>query len=206
MLNIDESQKLIEEFIRLRKIANESPENKKLFKDHEKLCIKKFKYLVTMRTSRYRLFANYEDLNQEGLAALVHAMSNYNPKLGNFFWWSHKYIDTRISRSANLHTTIRYPMKVAKEVPPHKEVAMPLVISNDNPENNLYDVEIKNLLSNIVSQLEENQKEIINLYFGFTTNKPLSVNKICKELKISRLTCVKSIKKSLAFVKENIIL
>ena len=204
MLNITEAQKLIEEFIQLRKTANESPEDKIRFKNHELLCIKKFKYLVTMKTSRYRSFANYEDLNQEGLAALVHSMTNYNPKLGNFFWWSHKYIDTRISRCANLHTTIRYPMKVAKEFPPHKEVAMPLMVAEDNPEDNILNIELKDEIFSVISLLDDSQKNIINLYFGFNTNSPMSVNKICKELKISRSTCVKSIKKSLAFVKENI--
>jgi RNA polymerase sigma factor (sigma-70 family) len=204
MLKIEEAQQLMEEFVRLKGIAHLSLENEKLFKQHQKLCVKKFKYLVTMKTSRYHSFANYEDLIQEGLVALVHAMNNYNPKLGNFFWWGHKYIDTRISRSANLHTTIRYPIKVAKLTPPYKEAEFPLMVSKDNPELDTYDEEVKNKISKTINLLDKNSKSIVDLYFGFTVPRPMSINKICKELKIPRSSCLKALKDSLSFVKDNI--
>src|SRR5688572_1576285 len=130
MLTEQEAQDLMIKLIDLRGQIQTS-EEKSLKKDlqrHEKICIEKFKYLVTMKTGRYKAFSNYDDLNQEGFEALIKAMNNYNPKKGSFFWWAHKYIDTRISRSANLHTTIRYPLKVAKNTTPHKEAVMPLLI------------------------------------------------------------------------------
>jgi DNA-directed RNA polymerase specialized sigma subunit len=130
MLTIDEAQTLMEKLIDLRTRAKESkdPQDVRNFKKQETLCVEKFGYLVTMKTSRYKSFANYQDLNQEGYEALLKGMKNYNPKKGNAFWWFHKYIDTRISRSANLHTTIRYPLKVAKALPPHKESTMPIMV------------------------------------------------------------------------------
>lgn len=88
MIELEEAQNLMVKFVDLRKIANETqnPKDIKAFKDHEKICIDKFKYLVTMRTNRYKKFSNYDDLNQEGMEALVKAMKNYNPKKGIFFF------------------------------------------------------------------------------------------------------------------------
>src|SRR5437899_1182013 len=124
MITIEESQKLINEFIKLREIARKTKnaEDILLFTKHEALCIEKFSYLVFMRTNRYKNFSNYEDLNNDGLEALIRSMINYNPSKGNFFWWSHKYIDTEIARSANLHTTIRYPLKYAKKNASRREM------------------------------------------------------------------------------------
>src|SRR5579864_8903493 len=112
MLTEQEAHDLMIKLIDLRNQFAETGDSKveAALKRHEKECIEKFRYLVTMKTGRYKSFSNYEDLNQEGLEALTKAMKNYNPKLGIFFWWAHKYIDTRIARSANLHTTFRFPL------------------------------------------------------------------------------------------------
>jgi DNA-directed RNA polymerase specialized sigma subunit len=128
MLTEQEAQDMMNKLYSLRKEALNNSEIKKELDKHERICIEKFKYLVTMKTGKYKSFNNFDDLNQEGYLALVTAMKNYNPSLGSFFWWAHKYIDTRISRSANLHTTIRYPLKVAKNTTPHKETIMPIII------------------------------------------------------------------------------
>lgn len=207
MLNMEEAQQLIETFIELRAKVRESKsaEDQANFEKHETLCIHKFTYLVTMKTSRYKSFSNYDDLNQEGLEALVKAMVNYNPKKGNFFWWAHKYIDTRISRSANLHTTIRYPLKVAKATAPHKESILPLLIEEQYcPDKELESSQTIHAVETAMSTLNAEQKNIINLAFGFDGEKPLSINKICKKLSISRLNCIKLINGSLIALKDNI--
>lgn len=207
MLSIDEAQQLIEKFIELRTKAQESllSQDMSNFKKHEAICIEKFKYLVTMKTGRYKQFANYDDLNQEGMEALVKSMKNYNPKKGNFFWWSHHYIDTRISRSANLHTTIRYPLKVAKNTTPHKESVMPIMIEERHcPDKELEASQITHAIHGAVSLLSKEQKDIINLAFGFEGDKPMSINKICKQLSISRLSCIKTINHALSFMKDKI--
>jgi len=207
MLTIEESQELIEEFIRLKQIvtANESKENKLAFKNHEKLCFEKFKYLITMRTYKYKTFSNYEDLNQEGMTALIKAMKNYNPKLGNFFWWCHKYIETRISRSANLHTAIRYPLKFTKTTIPHKESDMPLLIDDSIcSEKKLENAEVIASVKHTMSSLNNEQKQIINWFYGLNGEKSLSINKISKKLDISRLNCIRSIDYIINIIKENI--
>jgi RNA polymerase sigma factor (sigma-70 family) len=174
-------------------------------KKHEQLCIEKFKYLVSMKTGRYKAFSNYDDLNQEGFEALIKAMANYNPKKGSFFWWAHKYIDTRISRSANLHTTIRYPLKVAKNNAPHKEAVMPTLIEERHcPDLELEDVQVNAAIQNVTALLSDEQKEIIELAYGFDGDKPMSINKICKKLNISRPHCVKVINSALSLMKDHI--
>jgi RNA polymerase sigma factor (sigma-70 family) len=207
MISIEESQRLMEKFIKLREKYSKSNNKKDLFvlNKHERICVEKFKYLVSMRTDRYRGFYNYEDLNQEGFEALIKAMKNYDPKKGSWFWWAHKYIETRISRSANLHTTIRYPLKFAKLNTPHKESVLPILIEGRFcPDKNLEGAETLKAVQSAMEYLNKEQKDIINFAYGFDGDKPLSINKICKKLNISRLNCIKTINNALSVLKQNI--
>jgi RNA polymerase sigma factor (sigma-70 family) len=207
MLTEQEAQDLMIKLIDLRDQIKKGEDAKIRIelKKHEQICIEKFKYLVTMKTGRYKAFSNYEDLNQEGFEALIKSMNNYNPKKGSFFWWAHKYIDTRISRSANLHTTIRYPLKVAKASTPHKESVMPLLIEERYcPDKELEDSQLTHAIQNALSSLTKEQKDVVSLAYGFDGEKPMSINKICKKLNISRLSCIKMINSSLSLMKENI--
>lgn len=207
MLTEQDAQDLMTKLIDLRIQAKDSQDPQIIFqmRKHEALCITQFKYLVSMKTGRYKAFSNFDDLNQEGYEALIKAMNNYNPKKGSFFWWAHKYIDTRISRSANLHTTIRYPLRVAKKETPHKEAVMPVLIEERYcPDKELEESQSMYALQHAMSTLNDTQKEIINLAFGFDSDKPMSINKICKKLNISRLSCIKTINSSLSLMKEKI--
>lgn len=204
MICMEESQQLMEKFIELRELAKNSKEYELEFKKHERLCISKFQYIIKMKTSRYKKFSNYDDLNQEGNEALVKAMKNYNPKLGNFFWWCHRYVDTRISRSANLHTTIRYPLKVAKKVAPHRQSTIPVMIEeNYCPDKQFEGAEISLLIDKAKSHLTNDQCRAIDLAFGFE-DRSLSINKICKKMNISRSDCLKLISTAIVNMKNNI--
>lgn len=207
MLTEQDAQNLMAKLVDLRNRAKISDDFtlKKELKVHEKKCIDEFKYLITMKTGRYKSFSNYEDLNQEGFEALIKAMKTYNPKKGSFFAWAHNYIGTRISRSANLHTTIRYPLKVAKEHTPHKEAVMPVIIEERYcPDKQLENFQVNCAIEDVFSKLTDQQKQIINLAYGFDGDKPMSINKICKKLNISRLNCVKIINSALSTMRENI--
>jgi RNA polymerase sigma factor (sigma-70 family) len=160
-----------------------------------------------MRTNKYKKFNNYEDLNQEGMEALLKSMKNYNPKKGNFFYWAHRYIDTRISRSANLHTTIRYPLKIAKENIPHKESIMPILIEEIHcPDKELEKIQAINIIKSSLPLLSDEQNNVISLAYGINMDKPYSINKICKELHISRSSCVKLIHSAISVIKHNVII
>lgn len=208
MLTEQEAQDLMNTLIDLREKAKTSddPKIKSELKKHERTCMSSFKYLVTMKTGRYKSFNNYDDLNQEGFEALIKAMNNYNPKKGSFFWWAHKYIDTRISRSANLHTTIRIPLKVAKLQAPHKEAVLPTLIEERYcPDKELESCQTDVAIHNVLSSLSPGQKDVINLVFGFVDeDEKMSINKICKKLNISRVNCIKTIDSALSIMKDNI--
>jgi len=207
MISVEESVLLMDKFIQLRSKYSETGNSKDLleFKKHEKLCIEKFKYIVAMHTDKYRGFFNYDDLIQEGYEALIKSMKNFQPTLGSFFWWAHRYIETRVSRSANLHTAIRYPLKYAKLNPPHKETTLPIMIeSRFCPDKNLESMETQKAIQAAMKHLNKKQQNIISLAFGFDGGKPLSVNKICKKLDITRLNCIKTINMALNVLKQNI--
>lgn len=207
MLTEQESTDLMNKLLELRAKVKDSNDSKIIneLKRHEQICIEKFKYLVTMKTGRYKAFSNYEDLNQEGFEALIKAMKTFNPKKGCFFAWAHNYIGTRISRSANLHTTIRFPLKVAKANTPHKESVMPVMIEERFcPDKEMEASQTNQAISNALASLTKEQQEVINLAYGFDGDKPMSINKICKKLSISRLSCIKTINSALSSMKENI--
>ena len=207
MISESEAQKLMNTLIILREKAEKkkTKTNIQKLKMHEKQCMEKFRYLITMRTGKYKSFANYDDLNQEGFEALLKSMKNYNPDKGIFFYWAHKYIDTRISRSANLHTAIRFPLKFARHTQPHKEASIPIMIEpRFNPDKILESKQLRNSISSAMSHLNEDEKDVVILAFGFNGDKPLSINKICKQKKISRVTCIKAIQNALGTLKEKI--
>lgn len=209
MLTEPEAQQLMIDLIKMRdEIKSAKKKDPKLiakYKAHQNICMEKFKYLVSMRTGRYKAFSNYDDLNQEGFEALTKAMANYKPNKGSFFWWAHKYIDTRISRSANLHTTIRFPLKVAKENTPHKESVLPLLVEERYcPDKELEEVQTTHMIQNAMSALTEEQKQIVSLAYGFDGDKTLSINKICKKLNLSRATVQKTLNSAMDSLKESI--
>ena len=139
------------------------------------------------------------------LEALTLGMANYDPKKGNAFWWFHKYVDTRISRSANLHTTIRYPLKFAKEIVPHKEAVMPLLIEERHcPDKEFEASETNRQINDAMNKLTEDQQKTIRLAYGLDGDKPLSINRICKELKMSRSVVIKSLETAVSTMKDNI--
>lgn len=205
MLTEQEAQALMVKLIELKKQSAENNKLKIEFQRHQNLCIEKLKYLVGMKTARYKAFGNYEDLNQEGFLALTKAMNNYDPKKGSFFWWAHKYIDTRIARSANLHTTIRFPLRIAKNNPPRKEMVMPLLIEEQYCPDKQFDrMQTIEITHETLNNLKDLQREALDLAFGITNDKPLSVNKICKKLHISRISCQELIQSALQEMREDI--
>lgn len=204
MLTRKEAESLMKELITLRKQIKKDKSLVEQYNKHQKLCMEKFRYLITMHTDRYRGFFNYEDLNQEGFEALLKAMKNYNPAKGSFFWWAHKYIETRISRTANLHTTIRYPLKYAKTHIPHKETNLPILVEKSCPDKSLENIEIQKIIQLAMKRLNKQQKKVVKLAFGFTGDKPMSISKICKKMKISRLSCMRSMTGAIDILKDNI--
>lgn len=160
-------------------------------------CLKTFDYIVEARTRRYRGFANYEDLLQDGRMVLYRALQTYKPEKGNFYWWSNKYIKTKISREANRHSTIKVPLKQAKLVQPYKVAQLPIMIDDGvNALDHMAKDEAVTLIRNAVEKLPEDQRKVITLHYelngGSDNRRALySIGKICDNLNISRMNCLK---------------
>lgn len=207
MLQHDEAQKLMETLIQLRAKAKKTKDTKdiKEFKSHEKLCIEKFKYIVLIKASRYKNFANYEDLVQDGMEGLVKAMRTFRLGRGSAFYWFHRYVDTLIARRANLHTTIRFPLKHAKAIAPHRESALPILIDPlCGPHDILERNEILRAASANFVNLSVNQKKVARLLFGLDSGNPQSITNVCKQLRMSRPVCVKLLDQVFHILKKNI--
>lgn len=205
-MDIEQAEKLMDSFISMRTKMEESgkTEDIKEYQKIERKCIESFKYIVVTRTNRYKAFNNYEDLVQEGLYALNQAMKTYNPKKGIFFYWAHKYIDTRVARRANLHTVIRFPIKHAREIKPRRESKLPRIYDESpSPESTLESKELWTRLQKCWNKLPASQQKIASLYFGLD-GKNTPVDKMSKRLKISQPMCESLLEQAISTIKRNI--
>ena len=209
MLNEKEANSLMTKLIDLRTKFVETNDTiiERQLKQHEELCINKFKYIVMMRVSRYKTFINYEDLRQQGFEALVRAMKTFKLNKGSFFAWSHQYIKTSIARHANMHTTIRYPLRIARELAPHREYLMPTQIDEEHlPDQDIEEKQTAEAIKKTLSYLPEVQRKVIELVYGIDRDEPASINYICKTLHMSRSTCLKKIDEAFLIMREKIAL
>lgn len=193
-LEQDEINSLATKFITLRDKANKS-KSKKVKKEYytfQNFCVEKLKFLVTIKTGRYRQFSNHPDLEQDGLEALVLALKTYNPSKGCFSWWADKYISTRISRAANTHSTIRFPLKKAKLVRPYKTSTMPIMVDTQpDAQQTLETSQQSQQVRQAIQKLPIQHQEIVNMVYGLNGIKQHSIGALIKHLAISRPQCLK---------------
>ena len=192
-LNFEEINKIARKFLELKDKAITTGSKKaiKEYKNYQNFCANKLSPLVNNKTNKYKKFSNYPDLQQDGFEALMLAFETYNPDKGDFVWWASKYINTRVCRSANAHSTIRFPLKKAKDLQPYKTNTMPVLVdSKKDPFENIDDAQQKSVIKDVISELPEKQKQIILSHYEFKEGNA-SISNISKELKISRPACVK---------------
>ena len=206
-------QDLLEKLVVLRNKCKKS-KNKKLhdeFAHVQSECLKVFDYLVESRTRRYKGFSNYEDLLQDGRLVLYRALQTYKPEKGNFYWWSNKYIKTKISREANRHSTIKVPLKHAKLVQPYKVSQLPIIIDGEiSALDHIAKDEAVTLIRSAVEKLPEDQRKVITLHYelgGASDNRRdlYSIGKICDRLNISRMSCIKLLAEAKKTLKRELI-
>jgi RNA polymerase sigma factor (sigma-70 family) len=183
---------------------------KRELEDIQSECTKELEYLVDARTRKYRGFANYDDLRQDGRLALYRALQTYKPEKGDFFWWANKYIKTKISREANRHSTIKVPLKQAKQVQPYKVSQLPIIIDGEpSALDHIAKDEAVVLVRGAVEKLPEDQRKVITLHYelsGSDSRRDLySIGKICDRLNISRMSCIKLLAEAKKTLKRELI-
>lgn len=164
--------------------------NLKEFNKYQSYCFEYFKPIITWRASKYRNFANYEDLIQEGFEALCLALKSYKKEKGAFTWWADKYISTRIARSANAHSTVRIPIHKAKELPPIRMALTSLKLSekedfDTNPQSAFIKSEEISQIKKMIGNLPLASKEAIEMYWGIGRPE-MSMRSIMKNLKMNK--------------------
>jgi RNA polymerase sigma factor (sigma-70 family) len=186
-------EKLLKKFVVIRNKLNKHKDNKELKKQFDyylDLCINKFKYMITTKTNRYRGFPNHQDLIQDGTVGLIYALRTYRPRKGNFYAWAHKYINTKISREANKHSTIKIPLHKAKDMCPIKVCNYPMgqeagkdcIEMMENSEN----IEV---IPEAIKELSSEQQEIIRMSYGFGGGRQRTIGNISKKMNISVNEC-----------------
>lgn len=205
--NQEEIDEYAKELIRLRDKFQKSKRIalKQKYLEYQRFCMEKFKYLVTIRVSKYRKFSNYKDLEQDGFEALILALRTYNPNKGSFTWWADKYISTRVSRAANTHSTIRFPLKKAKEIKPFKTTSIPIIVdTRPDALESIQTSEEVNELRNAIQELPENHQKLIKLIYGFQGMEPHSIGDALKTLCLSRPQCLKLLEEAKHQLKEKL--
>src|SRR5690606_24206828 len=183
--------------------------NKIVFDRCQAECVETFKNLVSMRINRYKDFNNYKDLYQEGIIALISCLKTYDSSKGSFYWWAHKYIDTKIGREANKHSTINIPIAKIKN---HN--LKPFKIDDSNKKNDVDDVSTKYIdmvenfdqLEKALSKLTSQQKDIIVMFYGLGNFDPHSIASLSKKFSISKKNCLKLLNEAKQTLKNNLIL
>lgn len=207
-INDEEVQEILNKLSKLKENKDRSPQDFRKYEKYQIYCLDKLKYLITMRTKKYKGFSNYEDLNQDGFIALLSALDTYRPEKGSFFWWAHKYIDTKISRQANKHITVKVPLKKAKVLK---------AIKVDLQNINSSDMESSSIITDSISQVEsrdeiikafksltDQKRKIIELIYGFDGAKPQTIEKVAKTLKISKNHTALLLKQAKEELKNNL--
>lgn len=195
----DKITNLLSNMVELRQRCEKSKSQllKKQLESILSTCTQELEYLIDYRTKRYKNFANYEDLKQDGRMALYRALQTYDPAKGDFYWWCNKYIKTKISREANRHSTIKVPLKHAKSNLPYKVQQIPVLVdASPNPLEAISTDQINVLIREAVEKLPIEQRKVIKLHYelsgGVDRSKGLcSIGKICDKLNISRANCLK---------------
>lgn len=213
MLTEKEARKMMERLHLLKRKMNKSEKNKKKYFDYEAQCIENLKYFVEAKAGKYKQFPNHSDLVQDAMEALLKGIRSFKiSKLGAedegkgfFFSWIGWFVNTKLSRSANNHTTIRYPMHIAKDVKPHKENKFPMLLDPKGSVERICEQEELNVaVRKSLDELSKEQRELVSLAFGFGKEGPVSITKICERKKISRANCLKVLDVALDVLRNKI--
>lgn len=198
MIDYSAIDKKVSDFFIIKNDFENNKISKLKFEQERNKMVEEILPIILAKANRYKGFSNYPDLVQDGYEALMLALKTYDPTKGSFTWWSKKYIDTRIARSANKHSVIKFPLKKAKDMMPYKVAELPDILDCSlNPEQRLSSEEIKLIIGSALEKLSEEESNILRLLYNFDDgSKQLSLAAICRQLHISRKYADKLIKKS----------
>jgi RNA polymerase sigma factor (sigma-70 family) len=183
---------ILNKMIELRNIKDKtkSKKDKIIYDNYLRIVFDKFSYIIDVHTNKYKKYANYQDLRQEGALGLFIALNRFDPNRSkNVFKLMNWYISTRIRRSAHKHDVIRFTLKQSKDNQHLNRVeTMPVIIDEaKNPHENLESNIIAKDVRNAIFKLSDIEKNIVNMYFGIDKTKKNTISNICNQTKMSRI-------------------
>jgi RNA polymerase sigma factor (sigma-70 family) len=186
------------DYLELQDNIKSSPDSKKIrsLKIKQEHIVKNLKCLVNLRSFRYKKFSNFLDLEQEGLEALIMALNTFKPNKSSFTWWADKYISTRLSRAANAHSTVRVPIKHAREMKPLKSSVIPLIIDERNGYSELELKDIEKRVIEAVNKLPEVNKKFISMLYGINGIRQYNITQLCEKFSLNKSESMKLINES----------
>lgn len=193
-------------FLREKCKKTKSIKLKKEFEIIKKECVSELDYLVETRTLKYKGFANYDDLCQDGRLALCMALNTYDPKKGNIYAWAHRYIKTKVKREANRHSVMKIPIKHTKTITPYKVSQLPVIVDNDpSVLDSISDDETVEIVRSAVKKLPDDQRRVIELHFEIKGRRePNTIGDICDTLGIKRVYCLKLLSEAKKTLKQEL--
>jgi RNA polymerase sigma factor (sigma-70 family) len=196
------------EFLDLAKKISLSKNKKAIakYKYKQQDIIKNLKCLVDIRSFKYKKFSNFQDLEQEGFEALLMALNTFKPNTSSFTWWADKYISTRLSRAANAHSTVRVPIKHAKENKPLKASTIPIIIDEEDGFSILQSKDMEKKILAAVEQLPEINKKIISMLYGLNGIRQYNITQLCEKFSLNKSESTKLVndsKKKLKTILQN---
>lgn len=165
----------------------------------------KLRYVALRWVAKYKKFSNYPDLEQEAFEALLMSLDTYKPGEGHFKYWADWYIKTRVSRAANAHSTIRVPIKKARDVKPYKTNSIPVMEDpGKNPFENFEQQESCISLMSVVAELPQEQRDVIMMTYGLNGSRPNTAGNVMEYLSISRPQYTKLLTQAKATIKKQL--
>jgi len=198
-------------YLTLQKKANTTKKKNDVlrFEAYKNVCVQKFRYLINLHIRKYKNFANYIDLEQDGFEALINALNTFNPQKGSFAWWANMYIKTRVKRKANAHSVIRIPIKKANTIKPYKTSTIPKTSSTIEyiltPFEDMELSENSQNLQRAIKILTDQQRLVVNMKYGLNGIRECSVEHILEELSISRSQYYKTLSEAKSKIKKHLL-
>jgi len=181
-----------------------SEEDIKAYRTFQNEFFAKLRPVVLRWVAKYKKFSNYPDLEQEGFEALLMSIDTYKPDKGHFKYWADWYIKTRVSRAANAHSTIRVPIKKAREVKPYKTSSMPIMEDpGKNPFDELEEQQSCNSLMSAVDALPPEQRDVVTMTYGLGV-QPSTAGNVMERLSITRQQYTKLLNQAKSTIKKQL--
>lgn len=194
------------EIVVIRQLAST---DKDLAAKKESNLVSSLAFIVNSTIAKYKKFPNYEDLYQEGMYGLVKAIQNYNTDTTfDFFRYAMWWIKARIFRSIGKINLVRITGDVeeSKRTFGMSDITTTDVSSNETPETVLIHNDEISQLTKALDKLPQDHKELIQLRYGLTGNKELTLKELGQKFNLSNEGLRQLEKKILLKLKKDSIL